>query len=250
MTPTPYYASPDGRVTLYCGDCLAVMPQLEAGSVDAVVTDPPYGIRVAEWDEDRPPNSTWDSIAALLADGGVLYWWGFWGHADWVLTQGRRVGLFPQSRIVWWFRTGRPEKSSYREDTEEAWYFSKGTPRAFNAERYLEPYEDEANYARYGREGKHPGTVWQASRIFHNHPENVGHPTQKPLSLITKMVDISTLPSALVLDPFMGSGTTGVACVKTGRRFIGIEIDEGYCRIAQKRIVDALSQLPLVEAVP
>jgi len=230
-------------VTLYLGDCLEVMRGLPDGSVDAVVTDPPYGEHQAEWDDSKPDAFIFNEFYRLLKFGGVLYYWGFWGHADWILPHAKVAGFTPQTQITWWFRTGRPEKKSYREDKEIAWYFSKGEPTIFNSDDYLEPYEDESNYKRYGRNGKHPGTVWLASRIFHNHPENVGHPTQKPLQIIDKMVGISTLPGDTILDPFMGSGTTGVACVQTGRKFIGIEIDPDYYAIAEKRIAEAQMQI-------
>lgn len=222
--------------TIVCGDCLDVMRDMPDGCMDLVVTDPPYGENQAKWDIDKPSIEIWDEMYRVLKEGGCLYYWGFWGHADWVLSNAKRVQLIPQSRIVWWFRTGRPEKKSFREDTENAWYFSKGEPRAFNAENYLEPYEDKANYRRYGRNGKHPGTVWIHSRVLHNHPGNVGHPTQKPEFLISKMVGISSQKGELIFDPFIGSGTTAVAALKLGRHFYGCDINPEYVKLANQRI--------------
>jgi len=210
------------------------MPELE--QVDLVLTDPPYGENQAFWDKEKPNDIIWDLMKEKILEGGCLYYWGFWGHADWVLLNAKRVKFFPQAQLTWWFKTGRPEKKSYREDTESCWYFSKGEPLIFNPERYLEPYEDENNYKRYGRKGKHPGTVFIASRIFHNHPENVGHPTQKPLKIIKKLIDISSDINSTVLDPFMGSGTTLVAAKELGRKAIGIEIEEKYCEITVRRL--------------
>lgn len=227
----PYYQH--NGITIYHGDCRDVLPQL---SGDLIVADPPYGEKQASWDGDKPDPVLWDLMHSALSAGGILYYWGFWGHADWVLPNARRVGFVPQSQITWWFRTGRPEKFSYREDTESAWYFSKGEPRVFNAAEDLEPYEDESNYQRYGHKGKHPGTVWIASRIFHNHPQNVGHETQKPLELIEKMIRISSNPGDVVIDPTFGSGTTLRAAKNLGRRAIGIELDERYCEIAARRL--------------
>ena len=215
---------------------------MEDGAVDCIVTDPPYGEKQASWDYAKPPDALWDELYRVLKPGGTLYYWGFWGHAPWVLGNAERVGFTSLSRIVWWFRTGRPESKAYREDTEEAWYFGKGEPTTFNADVALEPYEDHSNYERYGREGKHPGTVWRASRIFHNHPENCGHPTQKPLDLIQRMIEVSTNPGDLVFDPYAGSATTAVVCIKTGRRFIGCEIDPAYHAIATRRLEDAQAQ--------
>jgi DNA modification methylase len=79
--------------------------------------------------------------------------------------------------------------------------------------------------------------------------EAVGHPHQKPLRVMRWLVDLCAPPAAAILDPFMGSGTTGVACVQTGRKFIGIEIDPGYFEIAKKRISEAQLQIrmPLEE---
>ena len=82
--------------------------------------------------------------------------------------------------------------------------------------------------------------------------EGTFHPAQKPVALLTFLVRATSTPDALICDPFMGSGTTGIACIRTGRRFVGIEIDEGYCKIARKRMEDELKQprLPFQGAPP
>jgi site-specific DNA-methyltransferase (adenine-specific) len=234
----PYYEH--NGITIYHGDCRDVLPHIKG---DLIVADYPYGEKQAAWDSDKPDPVVWDLMHQALPIGGILYYWGFWGHADWVLPHARRVGFTPQTQITWWFRTGRPEKLSYREDTETAWYFSKGEPRVFNTVDDLEPYEDKSNYARYGRKGKHPGTVWIASRIFHNHPQNVGHETQKPQELIEKMIRISSNPGDVVIDPTFGSGTTLRAAKNLGRRAIGIEIEERYCEIAARRLSQEVMEL-------
>jgi DNA modification methylase len=136
-----------------------------------------------------------------------------------------------------------PQRVNYRQDAEDAWFFAKGEPRTFNADTALEPYEDEANFRRYGREGKHPGTVWIASRIFHNHPENCGHETQKPLDIIGKMIRISSNPGDVVLDPMCGSGTTLKAAKELGRRAIGIDNNERYCEMSANRLSQEVLEL-------
>ena len=80
--------------------------------------------------------------------------------------------------------------------------------------------------------------------------EKVDHPTQKPVALMRHLVELFTVEGDTVLDPFMGSGTTGVACVQTGRNFIGVEIDEGYFNIAKKRIEQAQMQQNLFDHIP
>ena len=217
--------------------------------IDLINADAPYGENQADWDKEKPNEVIWSEMFRVLKVGGVCYYWGFWGHADWVLRNARQAGFFPQSRIVWWFRTGRPEKKSYREDTEECWYFSKGEPKTFNPELFLEPYEDENNYERYGRKGKHPGTVWIESRIFHNHPENVGHETQKPEKLIEKIILISSNEGDLIYDPFIGSGTTAVMAEKHKRLWIGSENKPANILMAEKRICEKTKQGNLLYAV-
>ena len=220
----PYYDSGDGRVTLYCGDCLEIMPQLEAGSVDAVVTDPPYGMgqrnggprgklckamtRVALIGNDTPFDP-----APFLPAAPILCLFGANHYAS-------RLPSKP-GWLIWDKRDGLP--SNVFSDAEMAWTNTLRTARIF----------------RHQWSGMLKASENGTCRV---------HPTQKPIALMEWcMVQLGIPTSALVLDPFMGSGTTGVACVKTGRRFIGIEIDEGYCEIARKRIVDALSQLPLLQ---
>lgn len=229
-----------GKVT--CGDCLEVLRELPDGCCDLAIEDPPYGYNIdgCPWDESKPTSALWDELFRVLKDGAALYYWGFWQDAPWVLANAQRVGFIPLSELKWWYRTGRPAATNYRQDTETCWYMSKGTPATFNADAALEPYEDAANYARYGRAGKHPGTVWLASRVFHNHPENCGHPTQKPLPIIRKMVVVSSNPGDVVLDTHGGSGTTAVAALLEGREFIIIEQSPEYCDIARARIAEAV----------
>ena len=217
-------------------DARVLLGAMESGSVDLIVADPPYGEKQATWDSEKPDNELWAEYFRVLKEGGVIYYWGFWGHADWVLSNAKRVGFEPMSRIIWWFRTGRPEKKSYREDTEECWYMSKGEPKTFNAEQFLEPYEDTSNYERYGRKGKHPGTVWIHTRILHNHPENIEHETQKPEALIEKIVLISSNAGDLVVDPFVGSGTTALQCERHKRQWLACDTDSEYCMMATERI--------------
>lgn len=237
----PYYQ--EEGIAIIHGDCHELLPRLTL--VDLIIADPPYGAGQASWDHTKPEASIWDLLMNSLIDGGCLYYWGFWGHADWILTHAKRVGLLPQSRIVWWFRTGRPEIHAYREDTEDAYYFSRGVPKTFNADAGLEPYEDLANYQRYGRAGKHPGTVWKASRILHNHPENYGHVTQKPQVIIGKMLAISSNPGDTILDPYMGSGTTLRLCKELHRCGIGIDSDEAFCEMSANRLRQGVLDLAI-----
>jgi site-specific DNA-methyltransferase (adenine-specific)/modification methylase len=191
-----------GPCLLINADCLAVLPLLEAGSVDAVVTDPPYGIGFAaqptKWQRraGQQPEA-WDNepadVRGLLPLAGCVVIWG-----------GNYYSLPPTRGWLSWFKPDAPPSMA---SLELAW-----TSRDMNA-----------------RQIQHS--------ISATNGERIGHPTQKPIRVMQWCMEQVGVPvGATVIDPFMGSATTGVACIRTGRRFIGIELDEGYYRIACDRI--------------
>ncbi len=214
----PYYQSDDGRVKLFCGDCLQVMRELPEGCVDAVIADPPYGIA----DVWKGGSSCGWGVASLATPKRNE--WDVKPSAE-VFAHIHRIG---KQVVIWggnyfelpisrgWLVWNKPERGFTLSEAELAWTSRDMPMRVFDCHR--------------------------------SDPDRE-HPTQKPLALMEWCLDQMKLPArSLVLDPFMGSGTTGVACVKTGRRFIGIEIDEGYCAIAKKRIVKALEQSSIFDA--
>ena len=201
-------------VTLHCGDCREILPTL--GNVDAVVTDPPYGIayrhgprkngRLMGTDnmsivgDDQPFDpSPWLSVAHECL---------FWGaeHFKHRLPTGGRW-------LVWNKR--RPGVVRDQGCVENAWHSIDGVTRVFN----------------------HP---WDGADLGCERGEARVHSNQKPIDLMRWC--LSFVGVATILDPFMGSGTTGVAAVKFGRRFIGIEIEPKYFDIACRRISQALAQ--------
>ena len=185
-------------VTLYCGDCREILPTL--GKVDAVVTDPPYGIGAARGSHSnlRMPDEAWDDAPADLSslpDVPSIIW------------GGNYFDLPPSRCFLFWDK--HPVPPSYAAG-ELAW-----TSLDRNAAKWCGRVGDEVAV------------------------KDRSHPTQKP----TKLMEwcIGFLPEArTILDPFMGSGTTGVAAVKLGRKFIGIEIEPKYFDIACRRIQAAL----------
>ncbi|CDX49186.1 p097 [Mesorhizobium plurifarium] len=211
-----------GDCRLILGDCLEVLPLL-GGGIDAVVTDPPYGIGQAagmggggtdatgrwkrkpriyagNWDSARPSKQAFDAIVRA-ADQAII--WGGNYFAD----------MLPQSgRWLFWDKLNAMPSYS---DGEMAWTSLKGS-----------------SVKKFERCNNGPASNRDGERV---------HPTQKPVDLICWCLGF--LPDArTILDPFMGSGTTGVACVKLGRKFIGIEIDETYFDIACERIRKAYAQ--------
>jgi site-specific DNA-methyltransferase (adenine-specific) len=194
-----------GTVRLICGDCLEVLPTLEG--VDAVITDPPYGIFAHGGKWGHKSDLQWDKSPATGIEEIVHY------GRDAIVWGGNYFPL-PPSRgwLVWHKRDSVPSAA----DVELAW-----TSLDMNA-RLID------------------------QTIAATNAERCGHPTQKPLRVM--LFSLSFLPVAnTILDPFMGSGTTGVACVRTGRKFIGIEKEPHYFEIAKRRIIDELNRFPLLE---
>ena len=193
-----------GNATLYCGDCRDVLPLLP--KVDAVITDPPYGIGIAanpvrqmheklDWDASAPDAKI---INACVSAGDVAVLWG-----------GNYFDLSPQQCFFIWDKV-QPQDFSLAM-CEYAWTNKKG-PAKMHRQSVLS----------YRKE----------------------HPTQKPVELMEWCITQVGNPQT-ILDPFMGSGTTGVAAVQMGRKFIGIEREPKYFDIACKRIEDAYRQARL-----
>ena len=208
-------------VELHLGDCLEFMRTMPDKSVDAVVTDPPYGIgkdgqkkssgrhggrkayEFLGWDKQRPSQGYFEELLRISKKQII---WGGNYFADYLPAT--------QKWLVW--DKGQRIKQS---DGELAWTSEAGALRIF--------------------------TLNRVSLLL----DGAVHPTQKPVALMKWCIDVAKLPeTATILDPFMGSGTTGVACVQTGRNFIGIEIDPDYFAIAERRIKEAEAQ-PRLEVV-
>ena len=194
-----------GDCRLILGDCLGILPTL--GKVDAVVTDPPYGIGFAaqptKWQRraghqpEAWDNASVEGLPALLALGVVQVVWG-----------GNYYALPPSRGWLSWFKPDAPPSMA---SLELAW----------------------TNQSRNARQ--------ISCSIGETNAERVGHPTQKPLKVMAWCLE--QFPAAeTIFDPFMGSGTTGVACVNLGRKFIGIEIEPRYFDIACRRIEEAYRQ--------
>jgi DNA modification methylase len=204
----PYYENEHGK--LYCGDCLEIMPQLiaEGVKVDAVVTDPPYGInankmtlgngkkkfaRGDEWDIEK------QDIEPLLSIGKFHCIWGGNYYTD----------VLPTSND--WL----------------CWNKLKGTDLPFS--------EFELAWTDYGRNCRILSHNWAG--------EEKAHPTQKPLAVMQWCIKQLPADCETILDPFAGSGTTLVAAQSLGRKWIGIEISPEYCEIAKKRLEGTIKQI-------
>jgi site-specific DNA-methyltransferase (adenine-specific) len=216
-----------GDCTLYLGDCREIIPTL--GMVDAVVTDIPYaasqessGLRELDygaWDWDRELGL---SVLASLDSTPTIIAFCHWDQLNDIAK------LYPD-------RSWRPI------------IWSKSNPTVINGQHLFIPFGEFAYYGKLA--GAWFGGNCVKSEWRGPSPQDRDHPTQKPIDLMTWAIKHVCPPSGSTLDPFMGSGTTGVACVKLGRKFIGIEIEPKYFDIACKRIDAATKEprLPLPE---
>ena len=187
---------------LYHGDCLKILPTLEIGSVDVVITDPPYGLdfRGENWDESIP---NWLPMARQIAP----------------------VVMFTTAPTTQW--------DYPRPDWVNCWYREASNSRAASG-----GFNHWSPVLVYGKVKFWVDSI-KLHAIQHSYPKGFPHPSPKPLALMEWLVTKGTKEGDTILDPFMGSGTTGIACIQTGRSFIGIEIDKTYFDFAQERIEKA-----------
>lgn len=266
MTPdsTPIVAD---RYTLYHGDCLDILPTLAAGGVDAVIADLPYGTTACVWDVVIPFEPMWVGIKHVLKPRGACALFGTepfcsllrlsnfdWFKYDWVwektmqtdFLNGRNRPLRAHEVIVV-FSSGTtancsPNLMVYNPQVDyskPAWKrVQKTDPRRGVWEKGgRTPFKRESR----GNDGRLPRSVIKFSNS-NSHRQNQ-HPTQKPVALMEYLIRTYTNEGDTVLDFTMGSGSTGVAAMRTGRRFIGIELDANYFRIAHQRIANAAGDL-------
>jgi len=250
--------------TTICGDSLHVLDLLPAHAVDLVFADPPYNLakkfgkvsfKTLDLDKYEEWTEAWVSkMARLLKPTASLYVCSEWCSSTAVhrvLNRHFRV----RSRITWEREKGRGAHKNWKNVSEDIWFCTVSNAYTFNVEkvklmrRVIAPYTAENGQPKdwqqeaAGRFRKtYPSNLWNDLTVpFWSMPENTPHPTQKPEKLLAKIILASSNEGDLVLDPFLGSGTTSVVCKKLKRHYIGIEIDEEYCLYAEKRLQMAAS---------
>ena len=225
-------------IELLQGDCLELMKGVPDKSVDAVITDPPYnisrknnfktmgraGIDFGEWDKDFDLTSWIDSIGSKVKAGGSIVIFNDWKNMSYIV-ESLEENEFEVKDLLRWKKTNAMPRNRDRRfitDYEVAvWAVKKGAKWTFN--RLSETYEI-------------PEVVGSLTPM--SEKVDGGHATQKPIYVMEWAIVRLTKEGAVILDPFMGSGTTGVACKNLNRNFIGMELDENYFNIAKKRITE------------
>lgn len=233
-------------INLMQGDCLERMKEIQSGSVDMVLTDPPYGTTQCKWDSIIPLEPMWEQLKRIIKPNGAIVM-----TAQTPFDKVLGASNLGMLRYEWiWQKTKATghlnAKLSPMKNHENVLVFYK-TPPTYNAQGLV---RKAVPTIRKGRDnGNNYGKSDRDSlQEFENYPRSIlsiasavktVHPTQKPVALMEYLIKTYTNEGETVLDFTMGSGSTGVACVNTGRNFIGIEMDDGYFKIAQDRIEQA-----------
>jgi site-specific DNA-methyltransferase (adenine-specific) len=255
--------------TIFNEDALTGLARIPDASVDLILTDPPYGLGkdygnnsdkqeaadYLEW------TARWiDAALPKLKPTGSLYIFLTWRYSPeiFVMLKQRMTML---NEIIWDRRVPSMGGSvrSFTSVHDTIGFFAKGKGYYFDLDAVRIPYDAETKKARsrsifvgakWLELGYNPKDVWSHSRLHKEDPQRVDHPTQKPLAIIERMILASCPPEGVVLDLFMGSGTTAVAAKRCGRHFVGFELNSDYCAIAEKRLASPEAQLSISSNEP
>lgn len=220
-------------VDLRLGDCLELLKDIPDGSVDMVLTDPPYGIdyqsqwkkNKADWmpkikNDKRPFTDFLPLIKRILSPSGCVMVFTRWDVQQQFIDGMNESDLRVKNVLIW-------DKEIHGMGDLKRAFASRYESIIFSSEK------------RFLFNGKRPQDIIKVRRVL---PTELKHPNEKPVELLERLIEKCAKQDGVVLDPFMGSGSTGVACVNTNRQFIGIELDDGYFNIAKKRIKEAQAQ--------
>lgn len=240
------------------GDSLEVLKYLPKESVDLIIVDPPYNLtkkfnkntfsKKSKSDYENYSRKWLAMVAPILKSNGSIYICCDWETS---IIIGNVLGEYfkIQNRITWQREKGRGAKANWKNGMEDIWFATKGDQYTFNLDavktrkKVIAPYRvngkpkdwQETESGNY--RDTHPSNFWDDITIpFWSMPENTAHPTQKSEKLIAKIILASSNENDVVLDPFLGSGTTSVVAKKLKRRYLGIEIDKQYCLWAEQRL--------------
>ena len=239
------------KIDLRQGDCLELMKSIPDGSIDMILTDPPYGTTACKWDSVIPFEPMWERINKLIKPNGAIVLTASQPFTSALVMSNPKMFKYCW---VWEKQQGtnpllsKKQPMKVHEDivvfySKQCLYnpqMTKGTPYSGFVTDKSKTTGDVMGNAKSVHRDNPSGTRYPRSIQKFNTPRvRGGHPTQKPVALLEYLIKTYTNEGETVLDFTMGSGSTGVACVNTNRNFIGIELDETYFEIAKKRIEEA-----------
>ncbi len=255
---------PDAQVTLYPGDCRDLLAQIPSQSAQLIVTSPPYNIGKSYERKKKVLDEYLEEQAEVIArcvevlrDGGSICWEVGNHIAGPQEILPLDIALYPifashglklRNRIVWHFEHGLHCSKRFSGRYETILWFTKGDNYVLNLDPVRVPQKYPGKKQFKGPNagklscnplGKNPSDVWIFPNVKHNHVEKTMHPCQFPVELVERLVLALTNEGDLVVDPYMGVGSTAVAAIRHGRRAAGADVEEEYTEIARDRVRQA-----------
>ena len=240
------------ELNLINGDCLIEMQSIADGSIDAIITDPPYGTTACKWDSVIPFDKMWEQLNRIIKPNGAIVLFGSEPFSsalrmsnikkykyDWVWNKKQKVGMLNCKRMPL-----RQHEDILIFNAKNV-YNPQMTKGRFRNKK-IQPTKDFKTYGQLKNpidnfnDNYYPSSILEFGNA--NQKAKI-HPTQKPIALMEYLIKTYTNENETVLDFTMGSGTTGVACKNLKRNFIGIEMDKTYFDIAKKRINETQNKL-------
>ena len=239
----------NNMINLYNGDCLELMKGVPSGSIDLILTDPPYGTTNCRWDTIITFEPMWEQLKRIIKQNGAICLFG-----SEPFSSDLRMSNIKDFKYDWYWQKTTPtgflnaKKQPLRNIETISVFYAKqptynpqktyGHKRKVSLAKHKQNCKKAEEYngynlASYDSTERYPTQTLQFKT---DRQKSALHPTQKPVALLEYLIRTYTNEGETVLDFTMGSGSTGVACVNTNRNFIGIELDEGYFQIAKQRI--------------
>ncbi|OGY50992.1 MAG: modification methylase [Candidatus Buchananbacteria bacterium RIFCSPLOWO2_01_FULL_56_15] len=253
----PYFEIED--CLLYIGDCLNLMKKINSSFVDLTVTSPPYNIG-KEYEEPMPLKNyldwckDWILEIHRVTKGQGAFWLNI-GYLE-IPEKGKAVPIpyllwdktpfYFIQEVIWNYGAGVAGRKFFSPRNEKLlWYVKNQENYVFNLDDIRDKNVKYPNQKKNGKLkcnplGKNPTDVWQIPKVTsganRSSKERMPHPAQFPIALIDRIVKVSSNPDGIVLDPFLGSGTSAIVALSNNRKFVGFEINEKYCDLAVERI--------------
>lgn len=244
-------------VNLHLGDCLAFMRTLGDECVDAIICDLPYGVTACKWDSVIPFAPLWEQYRRIIKPRGAIVL-----TASQPFTSALVMSNPAMFRYEWIWDKCLPTgfldaKRRPMRRHESVVMFAVGQT-TYNPQMRTGKFRKKGDsgpsecYGKFDRVISFNDQYYPTSIVeFYNaNQQEKVHPTQKPVALFEYLIRTYTNEGETVLDNCFGSGTTAVACIRTDRNFIGCELDEGYFKIAERRVAEARSECPQMELIP
>ncbi len=243
-----------------CQDIFEVLDYLPSQSIDLLFADPPYNLsksfngrtfsKLPLTQYEKWLDSWIAKLPRILKPTASLYICGDWRSSS-AIHRVIEKYFVVRNRITWEREKGRGAKSNWKNSSEDIWFCTVSQNYTFNVDavklkrKVIAPYTTEKGTPKDWNETEngrfrltYPSNLWTDLTVpFWSMPENTDHPTQKPEKLLAKIILASSCENDVVFDPFLGSGTTSVVAKKLNRHYVGVEIDEHYCCLAEKRLM-------------